>query len=739
MNADGGDTSARMRPRARLMLTIGLELISSDTVAVTELVKNSFDADADFVLVRLSGTASGNRIKAGNGMIEVLDDGVGMSSETIVSTWLEPATSSRRRHTQSNRGRRMLGEKGVGRFAAAKLAEKLELTSRAGNASEVRVQLDWTDFADEDKYLDEIAVDWVQMPPKLFTRTGEVADLWRQVVADYLGGSEEADPASQPTATHGTLLRMESSRIDWTAETVAELQTTLSRLVSPFALDRDVNADFTIVLEVPPELGLSGVIEPPEQLKTPHYTLEATVDTLGHAVGSMRLKDDEPMDFDAQLVDAGSNVPSDHEQLKCGPYTIRLRAWDRDVASLREIAGDLPPSSVRSILDTASGVSIYRDGFRVLPYGEQGDDWLGLDLRRVNSPTQRLSNNQVVGYLQIGRDTNPMLIDQTNREGLVDGPALQDLRTTVLQLLLKLENARYNKRPRREKRRRGGLLDRVDLSELSTAISARIPSDDKVAVMITDLQRELDQRQDQVGEVLARYHRLATLGQLVDRIVHELSQPLVAARQAAALAIERIDRSELAGQADIEDVRARLSLIRGQMKAAGDVLRRVEPFGGRRRGRPPKFKVEDAVANAVGLLQSEMDTIGATVSLPEGSTTVTVDGTELQEVIVNLLKNSLHWIRRVPKGNRHIAIDVARNSNGSVSLSVEDSGPGVDHEARDHIFEPYFTTREGGVGLGLSIAGEIVEDFYGGTLELLPPGSLGGANFRATLRKRVEQ
>jgi hypothetical protein len=101
------------------------------------------------------------------------------------------------------------------------------------------------------------------------------------------------------------------------------------------------------------------------------------------------------------------------------------------------------------------------------------------------------------------------------------------------------------------------------------------------------------------------------------------------------------------------------------------------------------------------------------------------------------MQNSLYWLRLVPEEDRVIAITVKRNAGGAVEMIVADSGPGVLWENRDMIFEPYFTTKNDGVGLGLSIVGDIVSDYYGGSLELMDSNPLGGAAFRVTLNRRV--
>lgn len=735
MPAGLSDRPDRLRPRARLMLTIGLELISSETVAITELVKNSFDADATHVLVQVTGPVTDGTIPAGQGTITVLDDGTGMSADIIAGTWLEPATPSRRRKTTTESGRRALGEKGVGRFAAAKLAHTIELVSREADSDEVVLGLNWDAFEDEDAYLDSIHVDWTEREPLAFRADGDIADIWRRTLRQHLGAD-----AALPDATHGTLLQMEDSRTGWDRATISEFRTTLSRLVSPFGAEQGLVRDFTLILDAPTEFGtLSGLVEAPEQLSRPHYTLEAEVDALGAAAGEMELKDGQRVVINQQLQNADDELPDAEHPLRSGPFSISLRVWDRD--SLADVAGAESVKSVRDILDRAAGISIYRDGFRVLPYGEPRDDWLRLDLRRVQSPTRRLSNNQIVGYLVIGRDSNSDLVDQTNREGIVEGPAFEDLRSAVRQLLILLENARYEIRPRRERGRTHGLLDRIDLRELREAIAAALPGNQMITEMVVELQRDLDQRNEEVGEVLARYHRLATLGQLIDRVVHELGQPLVVTRQAADLALERIDRARPKLLDDcaslVEQLAITLQQVRAQNGVAADVLRRIEPFGGRRRGRPRPIGLESSIADAVALMQEDVTKTGTSVSLPEGSTQVTVDGTELQEVIVNLLSNSLYWLRKVPKAHRQIEISIQRNLDRSLSVIIEDSGPGVPEEDRARIFDPYFTTRDGGVGLGLSIAGEIVEDYYGGRLSLLPPGDLGGARFEARLVKRV--
>jgi hypothetical protein len=148
--------TAHFRPRARLLRTLGHELITNEFIAMQELVKNSYDADAHHVVIRFDGS-----LTRSDGSITVIDDGAGMSLDTLLTAWMEPATISKVTRSHSSGRRRMTGEKGIGRFASSRIAQILEVVSVSAETGKlVRARFDWGRFEDQSKYLDEIECDW---------------------------------------------------------------------------------------------------------------------------------------------------------------------------------------------------------------------------------------------------------------------------------------------------------------------------------------------------------------------------------------------------------------------------------------------------------------------------------------------------------------------------------------------------------------------------------------------------
>jgi hypothetical protein len=398
----------RLRPRARLIRTIGAELISSEVVAILELVRNSYDADATLVQLVFRNSYTDNA------ELEIVDDGHGMSRDILLGPWLEPATAFKTGGSndplagdRSPLGRRRLGSKGVGRFATQRLGRHLLVRTAQRGRTELRADFDWIALDRADAFLDQLRVPWRELRTTPRRR-------WK-----------------------GTSLLIRGLREIWTGERFDRLRLALSRLLGP-GLGADPPFRIDVVINDVHEL-----IEPALEALTPMYSVAGEVRSSGLAV--MRYTDlsgvTEQWERSVQWPPVG---------VACGPFSFEVKAWDLDKPALipflqkTGIAHGL--RDFRKLIREHSGISLYRDGFRILPYGEPDNDWLRLDRRRVNNPTVRLSNNQILGWVKVSAERNPLLQDQTNREGLVNNEAYVHLQHVVVELLTHLEHRRFHAR-----------------------------------------------------------------------------------------------------------------------------------------------------------------------------------------------------------------------------------------------------------------------------------------------------
>lgn len=735
-----------LRPRARLLRTLGNDLISSDKVALIELVKNCYDADATTVIIRFHGP-----LEEGTGKIEVWDDGHGMDVPTLQRSWLDIATDTKRRKPKSDGGRRVLGEKGIGRLAAARLGSELMLVTRMADVSEVKLLIDWTQFDRDDAYLDEIEVAWELGDPDIFSENGSADEVF-----------SDSDSETWQRG-HGTLLQIDKLTHRWTKEDFVELRTALTRLIRPRPVAKTANEasitdgpgaaapEFQILIEllaVPEELqGFAGPVDTSADLQTPHYRLSGSVDKNGSA--TLRyVQQTPPIDEDLGTKLLWNN---DKRAPNAGPFDFEINVWDRDKDAIQRTleaaspSGPTPTSKdlkgFRETLDVVAGVSIYRDGFRVLPFGESGDDWLGLDLRRVQSPTRRLSNNQIIGHIFIGADSNEGLKDQSNREGFLAGPSYSDLQALVRAALNELETRRYTARhpekPPTEKK--GGLFERFDLGEIRSALAASYPGDTRLIGLLDEKNRDIQEGVTEVQHVLSRYSRLATLGSLVDRVLHDGRTVVTRLKNISRFGSRDLAKASLSVDEKITIAGDSMEQTAVQAQVLSSLFNQIEPFGGRKRGRPKEIRVSDLIQKAIAIMQVEADDSGVTLEAGETDVMTRLDEAEVLTVLVNLIQNAIYWAATQPKdAARKVLVDARSNPDESLTFAVSDSGPGVPEGIRGHIFDPYFSSKPEGVGLGLSIVGNLVEDIYEGELILVDEGPLDGATFEATFKRRAQ-
>lgn len=679
MSKQAKNGSIAFRPRARLLKLIGEELISDEVVALSELVKNSHDADASVVTVAFRG------VTGPEGSIEVLDNGTGMDVSTLLGRWMEPAASTKVGNGReiTPRRRRVLGEKGVGRFAADKLARSLEIVSRcSGRRDEVQAIVDWEQYDNGTRLLSEVQNHW------------------------------EVRPARE-IKSHGTLLRMSGLRTTWSERMFRRLSIRLSRLLSPFR----ESDPFVIRIESDEFPHYSGELQA-DFLERAPYRIEAEFD--GRQGISLSLNGRPPT---AQRWNGQG-------ELSCGPVNIRLYVFDLDGEALARVG---PRMETRAWLREWTGVSIYRDGFRVWPYGEPHDDWLRLDQRRVNSPVDHLSNNQVIGFIDIGRDRNPELKDQTNREGLIHNPAFEDLRRLVYFVLQAIEAERQRIRhPAR--RATGGVVaqsETVTVSEELEQLASRVGGE--IGRDLRQLRQRLDEqtrRQETCQQqMMDGYSGLAGIGQMAAGILPLL--PFETQKMQAEL--DRL-RVILAGR-KIPEAREAMEGLLDSLRNINEQQQLVLAASGsteRRRA----IDVAAEIAAFQDVVRPLLD--GQGFAMEVVCPAKAVMRTEMRPenffcLLQILMSNSLDWARRVEDPRIRIVVSVDEDY---CEIVFSDNGPGIASDIAGRIFEPLFSRKEGGRGMGLTIACQMVES-HGGRISVIIDGRRKGAAFQILLpRKR---
>jgi C4-dicarboxylate-specific signal transduction histidine kinase len=219
------------------------------------------------------------------------------------------------------------------------------------------------------------------------------------------------------------------------------------------------------------------------------------------------------------------------------------------------------------------------------------------------------------------------------------------------------------------------------------------------------------------------------MGELAASISHELNQPLSGIISNASAGQRFIDR----GNVDLGELRDLLTDIVADGRRAGEVIRGVRSMV--KKGAPARqrLNLNDLIMNVVhmvnpdaGLHSCEMETL-----LEPNLPAIEGDPIQLQQVLINLVINAFDAMRNTPLGRRKIVIATERNGDGTICTSVRDHGVGISEEARERLFEHFFTTKAEGLGLGLGIVRSIVES-HSGTVAAENVAD-GGARFHFTL------
>lgn len=401
-----------------LKSVLGSELITDDEVAVFELVKNSFDADARHV-----------DLFFGDGNIVIVDDGVGMSLNDIKEKWLFVAYSSKRNSTKTADFRHDIaerkhyaGSKGVGRFSSDRLGQIAILQTRAKKERTGPVHC--------------VTIDW-----NLFDKNHKNHFESINVSYEELSNGFKLPPEIKKPS-HGTAISIEKTRRSWDRESILRLKSALAKLINPFGSSAD---SFAITIHSPAEVACdkqkisqakkSGVETSPNSVVNGEVG-NFIFSTLQEKTTFIDVKVDSSGKFlESSLTDRGELIyrirePNKYRALVGSGFSCQVYFLNTSAKSTFTRRMGVPSVQFGSVF-------LFRNGFRVFPMGEEGNDWFGMDGRKQQGYARYLGSRDVIGKIDVS-GTDVDFKEATSRNaGLIETKAVEQLRECFTEHCLK--------------------------------------------------------------------------------------------------------------------------------------------------------------------------------------------------------------------------------------------------------------------------------------------------------------
>ena len=387
------DSNVRFSVDAGIINRLGKELVGRQETAVSELVKNAYDADAKNVkLIFINARNKG-------GTLEIIDDGTGMNKEELVNGFMRLSSSDKIHNPISNKYQRIrAGRKGIGRFATQRLGNKLTIVTQKANLDyALKISIDW------EKFTSDIDLSTISNAVEIVEKQKE----------------------------EGTNLIIENLRESWSDATIKKVYRYTSDLLQPFPLSKerkdkeenkiDPGFNSSYYREFVSE---ENLIIDEEEAFLKHALAEIEGYVLEDGQGCWSLQS-EKLDFSQEvfLIGKEKDLPeSKFNFIKGVHFKCYYFLYDSTLIPTQTL------TFIREVANERGGIRMYRNGFRVAPYGEKLNDWLGLDestAKRVILSSHR--NINFFGFVEIS-DESGLLFDETSsREGLFENEAFQEL------------------------------------------------------------------------------------------------------------------------------------------------------------------------------------------------------------------------------------------------------------------------------------------------------------------------
>jgi len=676
-----------IRPAGRHILTIGRDLIKDQPAALVELVKNAYDSDSPDVEIVFQNSPA----KPGY-TICIKDRGHGMSKDVMIDKWMVPSTDDKQKRKRSPGGRIMQGSKGVGRYAASVLGRDLLLETIAPGGMKTTLFVEWDDFKSA-RYLSDV----------------EVSMKFKKV--------------NQPSGTCLTIHADNNEFHEWKEKQFKDLKTELRKLISPV----DKSNEFRIYLTVDgyfegQEKCTREEVEPFPLLESFDYKIAGRISRNG--TGGLLYTTQKARNTMEESIAFDFGKPTE-----CGDLAFDIRVYDRDKDSLDELirrglraaSGEyMGRLEAKQLLNSSNGIGVYRSGFRISPLGDPDFDWLHLNKRRIQNPSLRIGSDQVIGFVEIQSESESNLLEKSARDGIKASNAFENLKNITRVIIGELETRRYAYRTKAGLSRKvlkieQQLEELYSLEDLTQSVRRKLKrakigqkTTDEVINLISKEGEKKNLLIEQIRQNVAIYQGQATLGKIINVVIHEGRHPIGYIKNQIPNLRHRI-KSISASKDHAKDFVRIAKGIASSSENLVNLFKRIDPLASKNRSRKRHLQMKKIIASAISVFEAEMVKQGISFEII-GSEDFKFLAWEqdISAIFTNLADNSIYWMKRGELKKRQISVIMELQDDSLKSIDYRDTGPGIEPSLIDSgvIFEPNFTTKPDGMGLGLAIAGE---------------------------------
>ncbi len=735
----------KIRPYARLLTMLGDQLIKNELIALTELVKNSYDADADFCNVMFCDFDV-DFTSYYNSKIIVDDNGYGMSYDVITKHFLNPATPVKKTGKElrkSRKGRVCQGEKGIGRFSMLKLGKKVTIYSKEETSNRVhKVVFDFTRYDEE----------------FLMTNKGEEDIFLDELVVEYEAITVHDIPfdLSLKKFNYGTTIIIESLKGNWDYRKIQDFERDMLRFC-PFEIDKKQiveNQDFNvkIFMNDKEEKYKDSKLSEIENLissKSLYKIIGKYDEQSSRLIFTYTEANEAPKNISLSMRDSQERNSIDfhgirffQEHLKryyengqstiCGDFEFEFYVFDFE-SKQNEPWG---LTVVQKELIRDHRIFLYRDGIRVQPYGAPDDDWLQIDrTRAADKAGNMFSNDQLIGQISITKDGNVNLKDKTSREGIIEDNESFTQFSKIIKGLLAYVRIKlyqnYKFRQEKNKERLDAPKKKAERETNFTKLKEFAGQDKQITAIVENIEKDFKEQERAFESKLGVTERLAGVGLSVETASHDIM-----------LTIERLKEcihdicieSEPTMLTDIEKVYEKAQNAEGMVALVFSKMKDLQQIFVSSKQRAKNIRVEEIILKIKSIYARAYKEKGIAVEIiREGNSPVvakTIDAV-LFQVFINLFDNALYWLSFQDDSR---SVKIYLNSDEQ-SVVFSDNGPGISRDDAPFIFDAFYSGKgEEGRGLGLYIA-KILLNRYRYNIELLSDNwdkKQQGANFKIT-------